>query len=631
MTTKKSNVVSIAAPPVEADRGDATAAPAIARQSAARPRPQAAQEAQVASETTGVGLEIDAVEARLIQWSSDSSSAIADNVPYVTPDPAIAPAVLAPRFAGEPVRTDLAWPPQPRGTGEVWPPEARVDANQMPGRCPLAYAWAMLSLGKNWAWKQGKRMAEVSPAGAIAQVAATLLGIRPPRLGDDQRFIRSEADLDALNEPTALITPNHLDEFAGQALIDAAEASRIALHLLPRPMAAAMAWCNRHHDELLAEFRDNDQIMGTLLVMHFGLEDWEVTMVDIVGRRLGKEVKFLPVRRRPIQPALPSYGIELMHRLAMRSLEMSYQQMGPPRVWELVWCTPWMKAALGLLADQPVAWPPQVALAKHARGAEFLKQQCRQATQRIYRTGDPVPALLRDCLPKPPQFTDIRDWFAAHKKLAPPSGFIGAVITGPLAGVPHERQTVGQHHLEKIWPTPHRVLVEGSTLPHGALTLMAAQHAAYLAQVAAGTAGRIHATYLEPLPRVRIAGTVDGQPGWIDLIDQSHAQVAGGVPVRRVEPLSGFPIKPDTIHFKIAVHHEDWPTVRIASARLPQVLSQTEPVSLHAMFTPSHGYPQIELVPRHEGLFGRHRVLVDFRNAQDTGKSPDEFLRAFQR
>ncbi|MEX2216661.1 MAG: hypothetical protein WD768_21285 [Phycisphaeraceae bacterium] len=627
MSKRNKSVVSIAAPPLEADRGDELAAPAIARATTA-PRPLSIAPGDVQSEVTGVGMEIDGVEARLIQWTSDASRAIGESVSYITPDPAIAPAVLAPRFAGEPVRTDLVWPPQPRGTGEVWPPEARVEANQMSGRFPLAYAWPMLSLGKTWAWKQGKRTAEVTPAGAIAQVAATLLGIRPARPGDGDRYINSEAKSRTEQDSTVLITPNHLDEAAGQALLDAADAAGVTLHLLPRPMAAAMAWCRKHHDELLADFRENDQSLGTVLAMHFGLEDWEVTMVEIVGRRVGKEVRFLPVRRRPIEPSLPSYGIELMHRLAMRSLEMSYQQMGPSRVWELVWCTPWMKAALGLLADQTTGWPPQVALAKHARGAEFLKQQCRQATQRIYRTGDPVPALLRDCLAKPPAFTDIRDWFAARKKLAPPVGFLGAVITGPLAGVPHERQTVGQHHLEKIWADPKRVLIEGSTLPQGSLALMAAQHAAYLAQVAAGQVGRIHATYLEPLPRVRIAGTAQGQPTWVDLIDQSHAQVAGGVPVRRMEPLSGFPIKPDTIHFKIAVHHEDWPTVRIATARLPQVLSQTEPVTLHATFTPSHGYPRIELVPQHEGLFGRQRVLVDFKDAKDTGKSPEEFLHA---
>lgn len=536
------------------------------------------------------------------------------------PDYSIAPAAVLPRFAGEPLRADLLWPPQARGTGEVWPPEAKIEPGETTGRFPLAYAWHMLATRQLWSWNTEGRATQITAADAIAHVISAA--------AKQQGGLRAAStSAHEATTPTALIIPNHLTEMAQQELLDAAAAQQIHLALLPRPIAAAMAWCDQHASELEADASMEGRSIGSIAVLHFGLDMWEATTVDIIAKRIDGTMRFLPARRRnPIEP-LPSYGVELMHRLAIRSLEMSYQQMSPARVWELVWCTPWLKAALSLLSDGNEPFPSVVALAKHARSGEFLKQQCRQATQRIFRAGEPIPGLLRQCLGKTPQFTDIRDWYAARKLEAPAEGFLGAVITGPLANVPCDKDAVGIHHLQKIWAKPVRVMIEGVTTPQGLLARSAGWHADFLRKTGLGETPLVP-TYLESLPRVRIAATVEGQATWVDLLEESAPLVAGGVAVKRPEPLTGFPIKPDTTKFKIAVHHEDWPTVQIASARLPQILSQAEPVSLHATLRSSHGFPVIELVPVHEGLFGRHRVLVDMRTMKDTGKKPEEFLKS---
>jgi hypothetical protein len=534
----------------------------------------------------------------------------------VPPDYAIAPAVILPRFAGEPLRADLAWPPQPRGTGEVWPPEARIEAGETTGRFPMAYAWHMLAAKQPWNWRVDGRETSITAAQAIAQVLAATATKAHPAARDGSRPDKT---------PATAVIPNHLSESARQELLDATAAHDINLSLLWRPVAAAMAWCERFAGEISADRLDPDRPAGAVLVLHFGLDFWEVTAVDVVAHRAGGGTHYIPARRRKVIEPLPSYGVELMHRLAIRSLEMSYQQMSPARVWELIWCTPWLKAALSLLGDGDVPFPSVVALAKHARSGEFLKQQARQATQRIFRAGEPIAGLLRQCLGKTPQFTDIRDWFAQRKSEAPPEGYLGAIITGPLANVPCERDQVGMHHLMKVWPNPKRVLVEGVTMPVGVLARGAAKHASFLRQIGRGAAAT--PTFLDTLPRVRIAATVAGQPAWVDLLEDAPALVPGGVALRRPQGLAGFPIKPDTTRFKIAIHHEDLPTVHIAAARLPQVFSQPEPVTLHATLRPGHGFPEVELVPIHEGLFGRHRVMVDMRSMKDTGLKPAEFLK----
>lgn len=592
------------------------------------PSSQASASAK-ANDAKAASVDVDVVK--------DAATAKPSALPRIIapPDEAIAPAAILPRFAGEPLRADLHWPPQARSTGEVWPPEARIESGQTSGRFPLAYAWHLLEAREPWSWNIEGRSVQLTAAQAIAQATESVM--KPARLSRDAKSEQRNTNTAHANHnaPCALIVPDHLSMIAQQDLLDAARAHHIEMSLLPRPMAAAMAWCDRYASEITSNHAERqleiDRPIGSILVMHMGLDMWEVTTVDLVPKRIDGILRLIPVRRRsPIAP-LPSYGTELMHRLAIRSLEMSYQQMSAARVWELMWCTPWLKAAISMLSDGDVGFPSVVALAKHARSAEFLKQQCRQATQRIFRAVEPVAGLLRQCLGKTPQFTDIRDWFTQRKLEAPAEGFLGAIITGPMANMPLDKDTVGLHHLSKIWAKPTRVMIEGVSEPVGVLARSAAWHADFLRRHAQGDDPSLAPTYLEKLPQVRIAATVLGEPAWVNLIDSVPDYSPGGITITRPQPLTGFPIKADTTKFKIAIDHEDWPTVQLAAAPLPQVLSQPQPVELHASLRSSHGFPEIELVPVREGLFGRQRVLVDMRTMKDTGKSPDEFLKTVGR
>lgn len=592
-----------------------------------------AADATGASESTkAIGVYINSVEAQVIVRRGDDIEGVALNDESNATDP-IPPAVLIPRFSGEPLHADLHWPPRPRGTGEHWPPEARVESRKMPGRFPVGYAWHMASTGMPWVWNFEDNASAVHAPDAIAQVIATLTDHKC-----DRRNSRGEVP-----SPTCLVIPNHLDERAQQSLIDTMKMRRMRVSMLPRPIAAAMTWCNRFNLALREDRKHDslkvDEPVGSVVTLHLGLDHWEAAFVDIVARRDRKEVVYLPARRRRCIQPLSSYGLELMHRLAIRSLEMSYQQMKADRVWELIWCTPWMKTALAMLSgEKSASFPKIIQLAKHARKAEFLVQQCRQATQRIFRHGENVPALLRQCQGKSPQFTDIRDWFTAVGKQAKNEQLLGAVVTGPMTMIPQERDTVANHYLRKLWPQPSRVLIGGmetdtenvTGLSRDVLAHAAAAHAQWIAQREENSRANTLPTYLESIPRVRIGANAHGKPAWLDLFENFGQYVPGGVTIQRPYPLAGLPIKPHTDAFKIAIHHEDLPTVHLASAPLPQPVEQPEPVNLHVSFQPGQGFPTIQLVPQHEGLFGRHRIFVDFRSLTDTGKTADEFLALMQ-
>jgi hypothetical protein len=581
--------------------------------------------------TQAIGLYVNAVEAQTVIFSDETR----DQTPETNAQQqhAIPPSVLVPRFTGEPLRADMSWPPRPRGTGEAWPPEARIVPGKPTGRLTLGYAWPLLAEDHKWSWQFEDKTKSVHPADAIAFVAATIAGLRRQRtrLHTSQTTEASRISITnngkstdtTSNAPSVgLVVPGHLNELAQQRLTDAGHKLKLNLNLLPRPVASAITWCKEYANELEDTRSVRTGPIGSVMTLHLGLDEWEVGLVDIIPHHCKGTTTFIPSRRRDCAHVMRSYGIELLHRLAIRSLEMSYQQVSPARVWELMWCTPWMHTVLAQLAgDENADFPKIISLARHARRSEFLIQQCRQATQRIFRTEESVPALLRSVLGQSPQFTDIRDWFMSQSKRLAKESLLGAVITGPMTMIPQEKETLATHYLAKLWPKPQRVLIAGDNISRKALADSAARFAQHVSHRDSNPP-----LFIDHTTDYRIAGRIDGKPAWVHLFDEETRAIAGGETHARNHPLSGLPIQPHHNTFKLAVHCDSWPTVRIAVAKLPQQLYQPESVNLHVQHRPGHGFPTVELVPKRQGLFGRHRVFVNFRKTTDTKQSPAEFL-----
>jgi hypothetical protein len=575
-----------------------------------------------------VGVCLMAAETQVAGWFAEDGPAVVSLVPPEAH--AIPPAVLVPRFAGEPVRADVHWPPHPRGCGEPWPPESRVPDHGEPGRFPLGYAWRMVAKGTCWSWQASQTRTSVGPAEAVAHAVAAI--------------VRGHAAPDSIG-PHALVVPHHLACAAQQELLDAVRKLGVDVKLLWRPIAAAHAWCS-HFRQLFTAAEvvragEDDHPVGSILALHMGLDQWELAVIDVLQSRGPDGPMLLPARRRPVGAALPSYGLELMHRLARRTLEMSHQQPSAARVWELVWCTSWMKVALAMLAGGDFAEVERMpALSPHVLTREFIRQQCRQATQHVFGPMVGVPGLLDHHLGPSPRFEEVRDWCDGHRRAVAAEALIGAVVTGPMANVIEDRAALGPHYLEKIWPGAQNMLVEGREVPDGVLAHGAAAFAQHLAAsrgsesvgaasettsgVTSGGGGPFHR---DTLPRIRMAAVRQGKAAWIDLLAENDRPVPACRRWHRPDTLPPVRITAGTRAIDLALWHQDHATVQRAAAVLPHRLDRNETGRLHVSVEPAAGQPVIELRPDRPGVFDGVRLRFDLRAMRDTRVTPDEFLK----
>ncbi len=398
-----------------------------------------------------VGISLDTVEAYVARWLGGPDEAFeASKTQMLTlGDTPIPPATLLPRFAGEGVCADILWPPHPRGSGDVWPPEARIDQKHRPGRLPIGFAWPMLNERQLWTWEFEGHSTTISPADAIGHVV---------------RRVMRRIEVEGAEEEVSLLMPTHMENSVRSELMTSVEQMGYVVKPVRRAAAAVRAWCSKYGSGM----SPNKPV--SVLHLHLGMDEWESTMVDVAVLRDESGHRFRMGLRKPDVPVLASYGLELMHRLAARALELSYRKVSASRIWELVWCTPWMRTSLALLRQSQMPIPFQMkGLAAHVRKAEFVLQQCRHATQQIFGTGTDVPPLVEEYLHPSPEFTEIRSWTTEQRKALGDEHLDGVVVTGPMAVLPHDHGTLGEHYVEQIVPYPEQVLIEGVNLGAGIL------------------------------------------------------------------------------------------------------------------------------------------------------------------
>ena len=216
------------------------------------------------------------------------------------------PSTIMPMLAGGGLIAGSKNKKHRRGAGFDWPPESQVpycfDSELGFPRWPLARVWQeILPLGtdkRGWDdYKTGFHKIEWHP------------DINKPPVGipaEDhivqsvRELISKQGDITQL----CLVVPDDLGEGAQQAILDRWRATRSdgELHLVPRPIAIAMHWCQLQEG---ARHRHNitDQktgCCGHLIVLAMGLDRWEVVPIEIrvVKDRAGP--KLIPVRDHTI-------------------------------------------------------------------------------------------------------------------------------------------------------------------------------------------------------------------------------------------------------------------------------------------------------------------------------------------
>lgn len=293
------------------------------------------------------------------------------------------PVCVLPLMAGEPLLVANAAAKHRRSAGLSWPPEAKVpyagDSACGLGRIPLVAAWMALlpppgdeetmarrdDVKFKW-WPDGREHAV--RAGRI--------------LATSVRAFLNAARLLPNSCLTAIVVPDGLDEAGQQILLD--NLGEIGLpidfvHLLPRPLAVALHWCNTAQSLVARQAVEDAEgtAIGRLRVATMSLDVWEAVSLELRARRNDGRVWLMPVRDRVrlagALPELETLGISFALGLARANSNGE-----PLSWWHRLFASDWLTRRLA--ANQALA-PHEIQAIREVRSTtppEGLRRELDQ-------------------------------------------------------------------------------------------------------------------------------------------------------------------------------------------------------------------------------------------------------------
>ncbi len=182
-------------------------------------------------------------------------------------------APMSPIIVGEESRTARLH------SGLGWPQWARVDEKTELRRVPVALAWEMLVEAKDNVarWKKSKLPCAISDM-ISAHIRGLLEDVMPSR--------------ESREDSCVVAIPNHLDEYAQDALLYSLRSVNKDCKLIWRPVAAAMRWLRDIDSDAVEE--DSE-----LVVAYAGIDAFEVTKFSIKKEKKHGRTYLVPLRKRP--------------------------------------------------------------------------------------------------------------------------------------------------------------------------------------------------------------------------------------------------------------------------------------------------------------------------------------------
>lgn len=546
----------------------------------------------------GVGVSLGSLFASVSFSTSNGSS---DELHSIVPDCLpIPPSILLPRLSGEPLRLEVQTPAHPRGLGKPWPPESALQSGEQGGRFPIAYALQGLVQAKGipWTWNtpEGEQR-RLSAAEAIAGA-----------------FAATTANLASTRGPSVLVIPNHLPMDRQQELIDACWSLGCQVKLLWRPVAAALTWCRQHSGHLLRSSQRSDESVGTLLCLHLGIDEFEIALLDLVRRTIDGTQWLLPARRRPtaaLRP-LPSFGIELLHRLAANGLDQPCDHQSKVKTWGTLWASQWPFQVLENL--------------RHGRivedGRLQIRRRCWEILDSIGSKDLHKTAWASETLQQSPTLAMCNEWSRNSLKEVSQHNLVGAVVSGELASLalPQDR-SLGQKYIAEL----------AKSLPAEAVEIddEVFSHHSILANGAALYSARIPdecPTYLDTLPRIQLGTYVTGKPGWLSLLNDNDTYVDGGKVWQRPKPVQGLRALSGSDKLEVTLWHDEYNTARRINTDYPTKLPRDVSILLDVSVEPAQGNARVEVIPDDPALFGSRRVFMEWRKMEVLPEPPEEWL-----
>src|SRR5271165_424444 len=267
------------------------------------------------------------------------------------------PIALLPLMAGEPLLVGDAAAAHRRSAGLQWPPEAQAPYADEPacgvGRIPLVAAWTALvpRSGEEEAmarrddpefeWYPDSR----EHAASAGQILAASV----------KAFLNKARLLPVKSHLIAIVIPDALDEAGQQILLDCLAQTGLAtdnVHLLPRPLAVAVHWCNTAAQAPETQGADDAQgkTIGRVRILTTALDVWEALSLELRARRHEGRMWLVPVRDRGrlagALPELQTLGVSIA--LALARADANGERLG---WWPRVFASTWLAERLAANRD----------------------------------------------------------------------------------------------------------------------------------------------------------------------------------------------------------------------------------------------------------------------------------------
>lgn len=259
------------------------------------------------------------------------------------------PTAVLPLMPGEPLLVGDAAAVHRRCAGLPWPPEAQVPYASEPtygvGRIPLVAAWTALlpSPGEDdGLTRRDDPEFTWLPDGREQSVRAGQI------LADSIKAFLTAAGAPLNSMMTAIVVPDALDEAGQQILLDNLARTGLSnVHLLPRPVAVALHWCNTTNRPPVEQMtKDEEGVkVGRLRILTMAIDMWEAVSLELRARYHGGRIWLVPIRDRVQLTEAPSelHTLGLGYALALAWADAHGE---PFEWWPRLFASEWLVARL---------------------------------------------------------------------------------------------------------------------------------------------------------------------------------------------------------------------------------------------------------------------------------------------
>jgi len=531
------------------------------------------------------------------------------------------PVALLPIMAGEPLLVGDVAASHRRSAGFAWPPESQVPFSKDPacgvGRIPLVAVWASLlpnsGSDQSMTRREDHRFTWCPDGREHAVNAGDLIA----------RSIKSF--LAAASVPfdtcwTAIVVPDALDEAGQQILLDSLAAVGFApdrLHLLPRPIAVALNWCQNADGRALgivAGEEDEGKPAGRLRVLTMGMDLWEAQSIELRARRQGGRTWLVPIRDRPrlvgAYPELPTAGISIA--LALAQAESGAEAFG---WWSHLFSGDWLNRRLSAARD---VTPLELQILRAVRSStppDGLRRDFSQLVNLqplgnyLFQSGPPLLQVIGE------------RWSQQEQFLGTSSLSCRAVLAdGAFTGLRMERGVT--------LATLAGNQVEASTAGHGA-----AARGAALAAAAIGHGLPCYRETLLPLDLYVMGRDEydDPSPQWKPLVDAQT--VEAGSPWRTREPVAGLRIHKgqDKLLIPLRRSMRGSPMFRQVGTELAKPSTRDESVRIAVEVKPGQGFARVRIDSVTPGVFSTRLDWRTMQNCDEPKPPPLAYLPGVSR